>query len=139
MFYGLTAGTGNDGPTDYPAPIAVGASVPFPRDGPALGITRVDTSNFILPNIGTYEISFNLLTSEPGQLQLLLNGTALPETTSTNQIGGSGISGTFFITTNTINSVIAIINTLGSGHALTVIPASSGPANAQRITIKQIN
>jgi hypothetical protein len=139
MFYGLTAGTGNDGPTDYPAPIAVGASVPFPRDGPALGITRLNASSFNLPNIGTYEISFYLYVNEPGQLQLLLNGTALPETTSSNALGSVSISGTFFITTNTINSVIAIISTLGSPSAFTIIPPSSGPANAQRITIKQIN
>jgi hypothetical protein len=92
-----------------------------------------------LPNIGTYEISFYLYVNEPGQLQLLLNGTALPETTSSNALGSVSISGTFFITTNTINSVIAIISTLGSTYAFTIIPPSSGPANAQRITIKQIN
>jgi len=149
MFYGLTAGVGYPGPgtTDYAATVAAGASVPFPRNGPISGgIARVggnDPSNFILPAIGTYEITFKVHTTEPGQLQLLLQGTPLPETVAVNMnptLGGHPIIGNFFITTTVTNSVITIINPAGDSTALTIVPANGADvvANAQSITIKQI-
>ncbi len=64
MFFGLTAGTGNLSPTDYPATIAV-KTVPgsgrfsFPRNGPTAGIVRIDNTSFTLPCIGTYEPQFD--------------------------------------------------------------------------------
>ena len=141
MFYGLTAGTGNDGATDYAATVAPGAEVPFPRDGPLSVISRSTASSFILPTIGTYAVTFKVHTTEPGQLQLTLDGTPLPETTSADMnptSGGHAIVGNAFITTTVANSVLAVINPAGNTPALTITPAngSSTHANAQSITIQ---
>jgi hypothetical protein len=148
MFYGLTAGTGNPSTTDYAATIAVKTSagtgrVPFPRNGPTFGISRVDASSFTLPNISTYEIIFKVHTTEPGQLQLEVDGTDLPETVAADQnptSGGHVIIGNAFVTTTGINTVLAVVNPVGNSTALTVTPAdgASTHANAQTITIKQI-
>jgi len=149
MFYGLTAGTGNGGATDYAATIAVKTSagtgrVPFPRNGPILGsIVRIDGSSFTLPNIGTYEVTFKVHTTEPGQLQLELNGAAIVESTAVNMnptSGGHPIIGNVFITTTSINSTLAVINPVGNSTALTITPADGAEtqANAQSITIKQL-
>jgi hypothetical protein len=146
MFYGLTAGTGMIG-SDYAATVAVktGAGtgrVPFPQDGPATGgVVRVDTSSFLLPAIGIYEIIFRVHTTEAGQLQLELNGVELAETTAVNMnptLGGHPIIGNAFVTTVGINAVLAVINPPGNTPALTVTPAdgASTHANAQSITIE---
>ena len=150
MFYGLTAGTGNDSGTDYAATVAVKTTagtgrVPFPRNGPTTSDTmiRLNSSSFILPEIGTYEVSFQVHTTEPGQLQLELNDAALPETTIANAnptAGGHPIAGRFFITTTVVNSVLAVINPAGNSTALTITPASGSltHANAQSLLVTQI-
>lgn len=156
MFYGLTAGTGNPTSTDYAATIAVKTTagtgrVPFPRNGPTSGsITSAIGSTspaliaeFNLPAIGTYEVTFRVHTTEPGQLQLELNGTALEETTAGNAnptSGGHPIVGNSFITTTVINSKLAVINPAGNTPALTITPAdgASTHTQAQTLTIKQI-
>lgn len=149
MFFGLTAGTGNPGPTDYAATVAPKTAagtgrVPFPQDGPSDGnIVRVDGSSFTLPDIGTYLVTFRVHTTEPGQLQLELNGADLAETAAGNMnptAGGHPIVGNALITTNVINSVLAVINPTGNTPALTITPAdgASTHANAQTLTVLQI-
>lgn len=148
MFYGLTTGTGNAGPNDYAATVAVktiagSGRVPFPRNGPAVGVVRIDDSSFTIADIGTYEINFGVQTTEPGQLQLELNGAALPETTSGNQnptAGGHRINHSVLITTVAPNSILAVINPAGNSTALTITPAdgASTNANSQVLTIKKI-
>jgi hypothetical protein len=148
LFYGLTAGTGNGGPTDYAATVAVKTAagtgrVPFPRNGPALGMVRNDANSVTLAAVGTYEITFNVHTTEPGQLQLELNGAYLPETSCVNMnptAGGHPIGGTFYITTSTINSIVAVVNCAGNSTALTITPADGAEthANSQKLTIVRI-
>jgi hypothetical protein len=148
LFYGLTAGTGNQGSTDYAATVAVHTSagtgrVPFPRTGPTNGIARVDGSSFTLPDVGTYQIDFMVHTTEPGQLELELNGAAVPESCRANMnptSGGHPIGGTVFVTTAAINAVLAVINPAGNAAALTITPAdgSETHANSQTITIQRI-
>ena len=151
MFYGLTAGTGNPSATDYaatiPAKTAAGTGrVPFPRNGPATGpsvITRADASSFILADVGTYHVIFKVHTTEPGQLQLELNGADLAETTTPDMnptAGGHLIVGDSYITTSVVNSVLAVINPVGNTPALTITPAdgASTHANAQSITIERL-
>lgn len=144
MFYGLTTGVGSGG-TDYAATIAPGARMPFPQNGPttAGGITRIDNSSFTLPAIGTYEVAFQVHTTEPGQMQLELNGLALANTTAVNMnptAGGHPIIGHFFITTTSVSSVLAVINPAGNATALTITPANGSltHANSQVLTIKQL-
>lgn len=144
MFYGLTAGTGNGGPTNYAATVAPGAAVPFPQNGPAAGIVRSGPGIFTLAAIGTYEINFKVHTTEPGQLQLRVNGVAVAYTTTPSMnptAGGHNMVGTgIFITTTVINETIEVINPAGNSPALTITSAdgASTHANAQSITIKKI-
>lgn len=148
MFYGLTTGTGNGGPNDYAATVAPKTSagtgrVPFPRNGPASTIVRNDPSSFLLAAIGTYRVTFKVHTTEPGQLQLELNGADLPETVSGNQnptSGGHTFVGDSIVTTTVINSILAVINPAGNSPALTITPAdgASTHANAQSVVIQQL-
>jgi len=152
MFYGLTAGTGNGGPTDYAGTIAVKTSagtgrVPFPRLGPLAGGIAAPLpaagDGFTIPVAGNYEVSFQVHTTEPGQLQLELDGASLPETTAVNMnttSGGHPIIGHAYITTVTPNQVLAVINPPGNTPALTITPAdgSDTHANSQILTIKRI-
>ena len=142
MFYGLTNGTGSSG-TDYATPIAIKTlsgtgRVPFPRNGPAASIARIDARSFTLPAIGTYEIIFNVHTTEEGQLQLELNNVDLPNTVAANR--SNAIIGNFFITTTVVNSVLAIVNPTGNNKSLTITPADSNMSHAitQSLTIKKI-
>lgn len=144
-FYGLTAGTGNEAGTDYAATIAAGAPVPFPRDSVSVnGVARVgaSTTSFTLPVAGYYEIIARVHTTEPGQIQLRLNGAALPETTQGNQNPTAGGH------THTINAIIfvaaaavlEVINPAGNAPALTITPADGAStwANSQSLSIKQL-
>lgn len=146
MFYGTTTGTGSSG-NDYAATVAAGAPVPFPRDGAASGIVRVPatTTQFTLPNNGTYEVTFNVGTSEPGQLQLAFfvgpsTYTAIDNTTAVG-IGsttGSPIGGTYFVTA-TAGQILTVINPAGNPAALTITPAGTlTHANSPSLTIKQL-
>jgi hypothetical protein len=151
MFYGLTAGTGNPTTTDYAATVAARTSagtgrVPFPRDGPAFaGVVRIDASSFTLPAIGTYSVSFHVHTTEAGQLQVELNGAALPETVAAdmNPTAGGHLIGAsnLLVTTTAINAVLAIINPSGNSPALTITPADGAQtaANAQSLTVMLVN
>lgn len=144
-FYGLTAGVGSIS-NDYTATIAVHTTagtgrVPFPRDGAATtGVVRIDGSSFTLTAAGTYEISFQVHTTEPGQLQLELNGTALAYTTATNAnptSGGHELVYSGFVTAPA-GAVLAVINPATNPAALTVTAPGAAFANAaaQRLSIK---
>jgi len=147
MFYGLTAGTGMSG-TDYAATVAVGAAVPFPQNGPALGgIVALSSTTFEIPTIGTYEVIFHVHTTEPGQLQLSVNSGAgfvvAHECTGENLLstsGGHPIVGNCIITTTVIDTVVKVINPAGNSTALTITPADGvgTNANSQTLTIKKL-
>lgn len=151
MFYGLTAGTGNGGATDYAATIAVRTSagtgaVPFPRVGPAApgtGITSPSSTTFHLAAVGTYKVSWHVHTTERGQLELVLNDALLPETCMTNAnptAGGHPINGAVLITTSVVNSVLELVNPNGNSPALTITPADGADthAHAQTIVIERV-
>lgn len=148
MFFGLTAGTGNGATTDYATTVAVKTAVgtgrvPFPRDGAMSGIVRATPSTFTLPDIGIYEVDFRVHTTEPGQLQLELDGADLASSVSTNMnptSGGHIIVGKAFVTTTLVNQVLALVNCAGNSVALTITPAdgSNTHANCQAIFIKKV-
>lgn len=154
MFYGLTAGTGNAGPTDYAATVAAKTAagtgrVPFPRNGPVLGgiVSSVGPSTLIdqvtVPAAGTYEISFGVHTTEPGQLQLEVNGVDQAQTVAANMnptAGGHPICGTFFLTLPAA-AVVAVVNCSGNATALTVVPADGNNthANTQYLNVKRLS
>ena len=127
-------------PPDNAAPIAVGDFCHFAQNGINSGvISRASLSSFILPNIGIYEIMFNVCVAEAGQLVIDLNGNELPNTVFGRATGTTQIIGISLIETTSINSIVAIKNPLGNSTALTVVPLSGGTkSNVCNIIIKQL-
>ena len=136
MFYGLS-------PPDYAATIAAGAPIPFPRNGPAAagtGITRLTNTSFQLAAVGSYVVVFQASISEPGQLQVTLNGTVQPQTTVGQATGTNILIGSSFVTTTVPNTVLEVINPAGNPTALTVTPIAGGTnAVAATLTIRQLD
>lgn len=143
-FYGLTTGTGNAGPNDYAATIAVKTiagtgRVPFPRNGPTSGVATNGSTVFTIPTAGTYEVTFVVNVDEPAQLQLEVNGADLPETLVSRATGTNQIIGTSIITVPA-GALLAVINPVGNATALTVTPSDGSltHAIAQTLTIKKL-
>jgi hypothetical protein len=125
-------------PGDNTATVAVGAAVEFPQDGPTTspayiirkaGVTSA--YSFVLPDIGTYEVMFQVSGSEAGQLVLYLDpatGTAapLPYSVVGRATGTSQIVGICLVTTTVANSVLSVRNPAGNSTALTITPTAGG-------------
>jgi hypothetical protein len=114
-------------PSDIPSAVGVGQAVPFPQDGVNSGtITRASPAEFIIPDVGVYQVQFILSVTEPGQLALRLNGFELPYTTVGRATGENQISGTFIIETILTNSSVEVVNT--GFYTLTITPYAGGPS-----------
>jgi hypothetical protein len=114
-------------PPDNAATVGSGQPVSFPQDGPADGaITRVDASSFVLADVGTYQVSFQVSVTEPGQLELSLDGVALPATVAGRATGTSQLIGDSLVTTTTADETLEILNPLGNSPALTITPLAGG-------------
>jgi len=149
MFFGLTAGTGNGGATDYAATVAVKTAagtgrVPFPRDGADTGAgVRVDGSSFTLAP-GSYRVTATVHTTEPGQLELELNGAAVDNSCFGNANPTSGGHPIIVDAIVTVpagpDQVLAVINPVGNSTALTVTPADGSltHAYAQKLIIEKL-
>lgn len=128
-------------PPDNAATIAVGGDVAFPRNGAIANtnIGRTSDTAFLLADIGTYLIMFNVPVTEAGQLVLTLNGAELPYAVYGRATGTSDISGTAIITTTTANSTLTVRNPAGNATALTITPNAGGtlPVSAH-LTIVQL-
>ncbi|HSW75588.1 MAG TPA: hypothetical protein VLG50_00945 [Candidatus Saccharimonadales bacterium] len=128
-------------PPDNAATVAVGSAVQFPQDGATsgAGITRLTASTFNLAAIGIYEVTWQVSVTEAGQLILVLNGADLPDTVVGRASGTNQITGSAFITTSVINSVLSVNNPSGNSTALTITPLAGGtrPVSAT-LTIKRL-
>jgi hypothetical protein len=117
-------------PGDNATTIAIGGAVEFPQDGPANNIYRLDHSQFYLPVIGTYQVTFQVSVTEAGQLVLVLDpGTGpfeLAYTVVGRATGTSQIVGTCLVTTTASNSVLTVRNPADSTTALTITPIAGG-------------
>lgn len=126
---GSTLGYGQfygNAPADYGSTIAVNAPVPYAHDSVSLGGVARNGNNtdFILPAIGTYDISWNLgISTAGGQLTLWLDpntGTFAKVSNTSFGIPAAGtIIGKVGITTIAATSKIQIRNDTSAG-ALTV-------------------
>jgi len=133
-------------PPDNSATVAVGGAVAFPHDGPQQGgIVRSGGSGnaFVLPNIGTYRVAFNVSVTEAGQLEVTLDSgsgpTALPSTVFGRATGTSQITGEALVTTTTADSVISVVNPAGNSNALTITPLAGGThASTASLIIEQL-
>ena len=129
-------------PGDNAATIAVNTAVQFPQNGPSDGsgsISRTGASTFNLAAVGTYEITFNVSVTEPGQLMLRLNGATIAYSVVGRATGTSQITGTCLITTAGANSILEVINPPGNPSALTITPTAGGfQAVSAHLVIKRI-
>jgi BclA-like protein/collagen triple helix repeat protein len=128
-------------PPDNAAPVAAGGAVDFPLNGPSQGgIARINAETFLLPEAGTYRVSFSVSVSEAGQLALSLNGAELPSTVYGRATGTSQIAGDSLVTTSGANSTLSIVNPAGNSTALTITPLAGGthPAAAS-LVVEQLS
>jgi hypothetical protein len=128
-------------PGDNSATVAAGTAVSFPQDGPAYGtITRNNATQFILPDIGLYEINFQVSVTEAGQLVVELDGTELLYTVVGRNTGANQIVGLCLVETTLLDSILSINNPLGSASALTITPLAGGiDSVSAHLVIKRIS
>jgi hypothetical protein len=127
-------------PPDNAATVAAGSPVQFPQNGPqAGGIARSGPGTFVLPDAGTYRVSFVVSVTEAGQLELTRNGLELAYTVNGRATGTSEITGEALVTA-TAGDVISVINPAGNPTALTITPLAGGthPVGATLI-VEQLN
>jgi hypothetical protein len=127
-------------PEDNPATVAAGTSVEFPQNGPANGtIVRNNDTQFILPDIGIYEVNFQVSVTEAGQLVVVLDGAELLYTVVGRATGTSQIVGVCLVETTLLDSVLSINNPLGSATALTITPTAGGEDSVSaHLVIKRV-
>lgn len=132
-------------PPDNAATVAVGGDVDFPQDGPSSGsglIARSGADTFILADIGTYSVSFQVSVSEAGQLVLTLDSGGGPielaYTVVGRATGTSQIVGTALVTTTVINSILTVRNPVSESTALTITPLAGGtqPVSAHLVIMR---
>jgi len=127
-------------PDDNDVAIAPGTAIEFPQDGPASGtIVRFSTTQFILPDIGIYEVNFQVSVTEPAQLVVVLDGNELPYTVVGRSTRTCQIVGLCLVKTTLLDSVLSINNPLGSGSTLIITPDAGGidPVSAH-LVIKRV-
>ena len=115
-------------PSDNAATIALGSCVAFPTNNVNIGtdISALNTTQFNLVSIGTYQIFFQVSIDEPGQLVIALNDTPLAYTVVGRATGTSQLVGMSFVSTTIVNSTISIMNPPGNSTALTITPIAGG-------------
>ena len=152
---GATGATGPQGPTgsgdfaeffalmppDNTATVPLGGDVQFRQNGAASAgssISRDTASTFSLGTSGTYEVTFQVPLTEPGQLELSLDGTLQASTVVGRAAGNSQIVGESLVTVTSIPAVPAVENPPGADFALTITPLAGGnsPTSASLIIQK---
>jgi hypothetical protein len=128
-------------PPDNAATVGIGTDVSFPQNGPTSGsaIARTSASVFNLSAVGTYQVMFEVSVTEPGQLNLTLNGADLAYTVVGRATGNSQIVGMSLVTTTVINSLLTVRNPASNSTALTITPIAGGTrAISAHLVITQI-
>lgn len=127
-------------PEDNPTAISAGTAVAFPQNGPSSGpIVRNNDTQFILPEIGIYEVSFQVSVTEAGQLVVVLDGTELAYTVVGRDTRTSQIVGVCLVQTTLLDSVLSINNPLGNTTALLITPTAGGEAPVSaHLVIKRV-
>ena len=126
-------------PADNLATILPGGAILFPQTTISNSIiTQLSSSAFNLPDIGTYEINFQVSVTEATQLGITLNGAALTSSVVGRGTGSSQIVGVFLITTTSDNTSLSIINRGLAAITLTPNAGGGNPVSAHLI-IKKLN
>jgi hypothetical protein len=131
-------------PSDNPETVGAGGAVDFPQAGPTDGsIVASSSSEFLLPDVGTYQVTFQVSVTESGQLVLALGSGdgvgELPYTVVGRGSGSSQIVGTELVQTTVPDTVLTLRNPADSSTALTITPFAGGVnASSSSIVIEQI-
>jgi hypothetical protein len=165
FFFGMTTGPGNTSVNDYPAAIAASAAGPsvagtsainFPRFTFLTGIlinnpgpAQTDNTEFVLPSVGFYRVTWHITVEEEVQWSLWISTTASPApggqfteivtaAGSPSTVGSDArkaqLVGDVIIATPFAFSVIQIRNFSASGGAVTVA-ALPGGTQAQAVSL----
>lgn len=125
------------------APVVGGISINNP------GGAQTNNTEFLLPNAGTYRVSWHLSVDEPGQTSLWISTAASPAPGGTfvqvqtaqgspSNVGRAGLTaqmiGDVVFQSPVANSVIQVRNYASSGGTLTVTPLPGG-TQAQALTL----
>ena len=164
-FFGMSAGPGNTGINDYPATIQISAPGPSVASGSALNFPRAsapavggivinnpgpsqsNNTEFILPSVGTYRVTWHISVDEPAQMSLWINsGPAFPggmfielRTASGapsnvgQSIGSTQLVGDVIFRNTVANSAIQIRN-FASPSSLSITPQPGG-TRAQAVSL----
>ena len=98
----------------------------FPQDGPTSGtITSVGGTTFILPAVGTYQVSFQVSVAESAQLELTLGGNPLAFSVVGRATGTTQLVGDSLVTTTSADEALQVLNPLGDS-ALTISEDAGG-------------
>ena len=130
-------------PGDNTATVAPGTPISFPQNGPTSGTiirsSTTPTSEFIIPDVGTYSITWQVSIAEAGQLVLVVNGVEDARTLVGRATGTTQIIGNTLLTTSTLNTIVSLNNPTGNAVALTVNPIAGGTrAVSASIIIKRL-
>ena len=130
-------------PGDNTATVAPGTPISFPQNGPTSGTiirsSTTPTSQFVLPAIGTYSITWQVSIAEAGQLVLVVDGVEVARTLVGRATGTTQIIGNTLLTTSTLNTIVSLNNPTGNPVALTVSPIAGGTrAVSASIIIKRL-
>jgi len=108
-------------PSDDPDPIAPGAAVSFPNSGETNGvILPISDTEFNLPNVGVYQVSFQASVTEGGQLGISLFGTLVDNTVVGRNARSNQISLTKLVRTANVDTNLSIINPPNNFTSLTL-------------------
>lgn len=120
-------------PGDNAATVAPGSDVQFPQDGPSSGsglIARSGNHQFILTDIGVYQVLFQVSVTEAGQLVLTLDSGGGPQelayTVVGRATGTSQIVEMALVRTTVVDSILTVRNPVSESSALTITPLAGG-------------
>ncbi|MCE9538129.1 MAG: hypothetical protein K8R85_02795 [Bacteroidetes bacterium] len=126
-------------PGDNAATVAPGTAIDFPQDGETDGvIVRTSPSNFQLTAPGTYQVFFQVSVSEAGQLAIGIDGVEIARTLVGRASGTNQIVGMSIIKTTNPNSILTVLNSMGSAGAITITAIAGGtnPVSANLVIMR---
>ena len=133
FFYG-------NSPADYPNPIPAYSFLDFPHIGPTntVNIIRFSPGQFILNNIGTYEVFWQASIAGSSQLALRVNGIVQTQTLASTRASGQVINAVI-ITTTTSNSILEVINPNPTQFNLMSFDPNIMHSPSETLMIKQLS
>lgn len=129
-------------PPNNPDIVEPGEDVSFPQNAINFGtaISGISPTAFNLANVGVYQVLFQVVVNESGQLVLTLNGVDLDHTVVGRGTGTSQIVGMTLVETTVPNSVLTVRNPIGNITDLTITPNAGGNRSvAANLVITQIS